>query len=58
MYLLSPATYLWDLYRVRYPLVITRRLIPAGAFTRLIPAGAFRGWCAVRTLQIYFSNRL
>jgi hypothetical protein len=22
------------------------------------PAGAVKGWCAVRTLQIYFSNGL
>ena len=22
------------------------------------PSGAFRGWCAVRTLQMYFSNKL
>ena len=27
-------------------------------FARLIPSGAFKGWCAVRTLQMYFSNRL
>ena len=28
------------------------------AFAHLIPAGAFKGWCAVRTLQMYFSNRI
>ena len=22
------------------------------------PSGAIRGWCALRTLQMYFSNRL
>ena len=39
---------------------------PAGALVHGVskflhtfrPAGAVRGWCAVRTLQIYFPNRL
>ena len=39
---------------------------PAGAWVRGIvallhtfrPSGAFKGWCAVRTLQMYFSNRI
>ena len=35
--------------------------VPVGSlshllFARLIPSGAFKGWCAVRTLQMYFSN--
>ena len=61
MFLLSSTTYLsplwglgaWGLWRFYKP----SRSLSHSLFVRLIPSGAFRGWCAVRTLQLYFSNR-
>ena len=55
MYLMLAATYLWDLYGSSIAFVI--HSLVHSLSTRLIPAGAFKGWCAVRTLQMYFSNR-
>ena len=49
MYLMLAATYLsprWGLGTGVLAFLHTFR-----------PAGAFKGWCAVRTLQMYFSNR-
>ena len=55
MHLMLAATYLWDLYgnSIAFPIWSLDHSLS----TRLIPAGAFKGWCAVRTLQMYFSNR-
>ena len=51
MFLLLSAAYLSprSLGRTHYPL--------AFLYT-FRPSGAIRGWCALRTLQMYFSNRL
>ena len=55
MYLMLAAKYLWDLYGSS--IAVTNRSLDHSLSTRLIPSGALRGWCAVRTLQMYFSNR-
>ena len=55
MYLLLSTTYLWDLYGISIAFPI--RSLDHSLSTRLIPAGAFKGWYAVRTLQMYFSNK-
>ena len=33
------------------------RSLSHSLFAHLIPSGAFKGWCAVRTLRMYFSNK-
>ena len=41
---------------VRLERDLYQELLSHSLFVRLIPSGAFKGWCAVRTLQMYFSN--
>ena len=50
------STHLQDLYGISIAFPI--RSLDHSLSVRLIPSGAFKGWCAVRTLQMYFSNRL
>ena len=64
----SEAKRIWTreegFFRLRCRLFYTCR--PAGAWVHGVvvflhtfrPSGAFKGWCAVRTLQMYFSNKL
>ena len=45
------------LYRLGIFMGLLSGFAIAFVVSSLDPSGAFRGWCAVRTLQPYFSNR-